>query len=75
VHRAGRWARAVAVSLLGLSLTGFMLQALPSLDQVNGPIIALLLPIHLGVAAGLWLASRPGPDPGRPPLPGIRGTP
>ena len=74
-HRAGRWARAVALSLFVLSLTGFVLQALPGLDQVNGPIIALLLPIHLGVAAGLWLASRPGPAPGRPPLPGIRGRP
>jgi Domain of unknown function (DUF4105) len=75
VHRAGRWARAVALSLLGLSLTGFVLQALPGLDQMNGPIIALLLPIHLGVAAGLWLAIRPGPARGRPPLPGIRGRP
>jgi hypothetical protein len=74
-HRAGCWARAVALSLLGLSLMGFVLQALPGLDQVNGPIIALLLPIHLGVAASLWLASRPGPAPGRPPLPGIRGRP
>ena len=74
-HRAARWARAVALSLFVLSLTGFVLQALPGLDQVNGPIIALLLPIHLGVAAGLWLASLPGPAPGRPPLPGIRGTP
>ena len=42
--------------------------------QVNGPVIALLLPIHLGVAAGVWLASRPGPAPGRRPLPGTRGT-
>ena len=47
-----------------------------SLAQIAalGGTIALLLPIHLGVAAGVWLASRPGPAPGRRPLPGTRGT-
>ena len=74
VSRAGSWALVVALSLLGLSMTGFVLQALPGLDQVNGPIIALLFPIHLGVAAGLWRASRPEPAPTRPRPPGILGT-
>lgn len=72
--RAARWARGLALVLAGLSLAGLVLQALPGLDQVNGPIIAMLLPIHLGVALGLALASRRGPAPVRPPLPGSRET-
>ncbi len=50
---AGRAGRAVAVALAGLSLLGFLLQALPGLDQVNGSIIALALPIHLSLAVAL----------------------
>lgn len=72
VSRAVRWARRVALALAGLSLAGLLLQALPGVDQVNGPIIALLLPIHLGVAASLLLAypprtrSRPAAASGKP---------
>jgi hypothetical protein len=58
-ERAGRWARYLALLLAGLSLLGFMLQALPGLDQVNGPVIALLMPVHLGLAAGLWRERSP----------------
>ena len=61
VERAGRWARPLALALAGLSLAGFVLQVLPGLDQVNGAIIGLLLPIHLGFLAGVW----PGLTPGR----------
>ena len=32
---------------------GLVLQALPGLDQVNGPVIALALPAQVGIAAGL----------------------
>jgi hypothetical protein len=57
-------ARAVAVVLAALAATGFVLQALPGWDQVNGPIIALALPMHLGVALALrrvgWNAGIPG---------------
>ena len=70
--RAVGWARRLALLLAGMSLAGFLIQALPGLDQVNGPIIALLLPIHAGVAAGLVLASRRLPAPARPPLPETR---
>jgi len=42
-----RWARIVA----GLAVLGFVAQALPALDQVNGDVIALALPVHLGVLA------------------------
>ena len=68
--RPVRWAPRLALLLAGMSLAGFLLQAVPGVDQVNGPIIALLLPIHLGVAAGLVLASRRLPASARPPLPG-----
>ena len=46
-----RWS---ALALALLSVSGFLLQALPGLDQVNGEIIALALPAHLGLAAGAW---------------------
>ena len=73
-RRAARWARAVALVLADLALLGFVVQVLPGVDQVNGPVIALLLPIHLGVAAGLWPATRPAPVPVPPRPPGTRGT-
>jgi hypothetical protein len=46
---AGRAALVVVV----LSGLGLVLQALPGLDQVNGPVIALALPAQVGIAAGL----------------------
>ena len=51
--RAGRWTRALAVGLAALSLAGWVLQFLPGFDQVNGQVIALALPIHVGLAVGL----------------------
>jgi hypothetical protein len=54
--RAGRWARGLALGLAALSLLGFALQVLPGVDQVNGQVIALALPIHLGFALGLGRA-------------------
>jgi hypothetical protein len=49
-----RVARGVALLLAGLSALGLALKVLPAFHQVNGPIIALALPAHLGVAAALW---------------------
>ena len=43
----------LAAGIAGLSLTGLVLQVLPWFQQVNGPVIALALPAHLGVAAAL----------------------
>ena len=43
----------VALTLVGLSLLGLFLKALPGFDQVNGPVIALALPAQLGVAAAI----------------------
>jgi hypothetical protein len=49
-----RVTRGVALALLGFSALGFALKLLPGFHQVNGPIIALALPVHLGVAAALY---------------------
>jgi hypothetical protein len=38
-----------------LSILGFLLQALPMMNQVNGNIIALALPANVGVAVAAWL--------------------
>ncbi|MDQ3223892.1 MAG: hypothetical protein M3Q75_10555, partial [Gemmatimonadota bacterium] len=37
----------------GLSLVGLVLKVVPAFYQVNSEIIALALPIHLGVAVGV----------------------
>lgn len=42
-----KFARIVA----GISVLGFVIQLLPGFDQVNGDVIALALPLHLGVIA------------------------
>ena len=42
-----KFARIVA----GLSVLGFVMQVLPAFNQVNGDVIALALPLHLGVIA------------------------
>ena len=52
--RAAARARWTAAATAAVALIGFLLQALPAFDQVNGSIIALCLPAHLGLAAGLW---------------------
>ena len=56
----GRRALALAGLVAGLSQLGLVLKLLPAFYQVNGEIIALVLPIHLGVAGGIArLARRP----------------
>jgi hypothetical protein len=64
--RGARWARGLTLGLAVLSLAGLVLQVLPGLDQVNGPVIALALPIHLGFALALSVLE-PAPDHRRPP--------
>ena len=46
-------AERLAVGIAVLSLAGLALQLLPWFQQVNGPVIALAVPAHLGVAAAL----------------------
>lgn len=58
---AARVALALAMIAAGLSLSGALLQLVPGFDQRNGEIIALMLPIHLGLAAGVrWALPRRG---------------
>jgi hypothetical protein len=49
----GRAAFAVAGTVAALSALGLAAKLLPGFDQVNGPVIALALPAHIGVALGL----------------------
>jgi hypothetical protein len=59
-RRGSRWvtlAAGVATATACLSVLGFLLQALPGLDQVNGPVIALALPAQVGIAAALRRAA------------------
>ena len=44
-----------AIAIAGVSAFGLLMQALPGRDQVNGEVIALALPIHLGIAWGTSL--------------------
>lgn len=54
VDSAYRWALVVA----SLSVIGLVIQVLPWFNQVNGDIIALVTPLHLGVAWLLMVLSR-----------------
>lgn len=47
--------RGVWTLLAALGLVGVLLKALPMFDQANWNLIALLLPVNLGFAAGAWL--------------------
>jgi hypothetical protein len=44
----------VATIVAGASILGFLIQALPRIDQVNGDVIALAMPLHLGVVLLLF---------------------
>ena len=60
---ARRGALRFAIVVAALSAVGFVLQVLPALDQVNGYVIALALPLHVGVVAMLVaLDPRPADD-------------
>jgi hypothetical protein len=56
--RSVRPALALAVALAALSFIGLVLKLFPQFYQVNGSVIALALPVHAGVAAGLWRLAR-----------------
>jgi hypothetical protein len=51
---ARRGMRAITGVLAGLSVLGLGLKLLPGFHQVNGPVIALALPIHVSVALALY---------------------
>lgn len=50
-----RLARPVAVTLVALSVIGVLLQGFPELRQMNGPLLALVLPVHVAVKGVLYL--------------------
>lgn len=54
-RRGARVALASAGAVAALSLLGLLLKPLPWLEQVNGEVIALLLPLHLAV---FWATHR-----------------
>jgi uncharacterized protein DUF4105 len=55
---AGRAAFIIAAMVAGISLLGLLLKLLPQFHQVNGAVIAVALPAHLGIAAGIWRLAR-----------------
>jgi len=62
-HRAGIRARirvdAVAKIVGGVAIAGLCVQVLPGFDQVNGEVLAVLLPAHVGLAWGALRAWPP----------------
>jgi hypothetical protein len=48
-----KWRSRLSLGIALLAAAGFAIQALPWFQQVNGPVIALALPAHLGIAAAL----------------------
>jgi Domain of unknown function (DUF4105) len=55
---AARLVLTLAAAVAAISALGLLLKLLPPFHQVNGQIIALALPAHAGVAAGIWRIGR-----------------
>ncbi|MGE3166954.1 MAG: DUF4105 domain-containing protein [Planctomycetota bacterium] len=49
-----RWARGLALITLGLTFLGLLLEWIPAFAQTNGPLLALVLPLHAALAF-VWL--------------------
>jgi hypothetical protein len=61
--RAGvRWGHPLALTVLALSVVGLLLQLLPG-SQANGEFLALVLPVHAGLAWGAVQLARSRPEP------------
>ena len=56
--RAAKPAAVLAAGVAAISLIGLLLKPFPQFYQVNGAIIALALPAHAGIAAGVWRLAR-----------------
>jgi hypothetical protein len=56
--RAAKWNRALWTVLAALSVLGVLIKVLPSADQANGNILAILVPLNVGFAALWWLDAR-----------------
>jgi len=61
--RSGVWAGIrvahVGTVVVGLAIAGFFVQVLPGFGQVNGGVLAVLLPAHVGLAWGVLRAWPP----------------
>jgi Domain of unknown function (DUF4105) len=55
---AVRAARALAIVVGGLSISGVLLKALPAFNQVNGQILALFVPANVGLMLGIGAWTR-----------------
>lgn len=61
LRRGGNWGRAalrVSLVVSVIALAGLLLKVLPMFGQVNLEIIALVLPVYLGLAGGLYAQLR-----------------
>jgi hypothetical protein len=65
--RAVRTAQRLSLVIALIALVGFVIQVLPRVDQVNGAVIALALPVHLALA---WSMRAIQPVPATSPVPG-----
>ena len=64
--RAASLARTLSMVIAAIAVVGFVMQALPWVNQVNGEVIALTLPAHLALAwSVLVLAFAPETTPRR----------
>ncbi len=53
-----RRALLVATAVFGLGVLGLVVKLLPGFIQHDGELLALALPVHLGLVAGLWVWRR-----------------
>jgi hypothetical protein len=67
-----RLAWPAAIAMLALSVTGLLLAVLPLLHQENGPLIAVVLPVHAAVVLSLYQAIPRVPSPAGDSAAGIR---
>jgi hypothetical protein len=79
--RARSWLRTLWLAMAGLGMLGLVLKVLPVFNQDNWRLIALILPISVGLAGALNLdrllarLGAGGREPGQQPLPSSLKTP
>jgi hypothetical protein len=71
LHATGRLAWPAAITLAFISATGLLIQLLSPLNQWNAPIIALVLPIHLGAVLALYQSIPRAPSPQKDDIPSM----
>lgn len=71
-YALARLAWPVALGVAAMSLAGLLLNLLPQLQQVNGPLVALVLPVHLAVVLALYQCLPRNPSYGEDAEPTLR---